>query len=173
MNRLEESMNIRRMLLICCALFWSGSVWGQVVSARSNTGPLPVVGEGGTSASINKNLLTLEVEFTDPSGDGFLDAKETGRLRIIMTNTGRSVVRGIVAKIIPKTDVSGLTYIDSIKVGDVPVSATQYAIFYFTAATAVRSQTVTFRVEILNGSGDLAAEPRLLTFVTRELLTTR
>jgi hypothetical protein len=166
-------MIIRRIALICLSFLWTGSVWAQVVSARSNTGSLPVVGGEVSSASVNKNLLTLEVEFTDPSGDGFLDAKETGRLRIIITNTGRSVVRGVVAKIVPKTDVSGLTYIDSIRVGDLPVNGTQYAIFYFTAATAVRSQTVTFRVEIRNGNNDLVAEPRLLTFVTRELVTTR
>jgi hypothetical protein len=166
-------MIIRRMALICLSLLWTGTVWAQAVSARSNAGPLPVVGGEAGSASVNKNQLTLEIEFTDPSGDGFLDAKETGRLRIIITNTGKTVARDLVAKIIPKTEVSGLTYIDSIKVGDVPVSGTRYAIFYFTAATAVRSQTVTFRVEIRNGNNDLVAEPRLLTFVTRELVTTR
>jgi hypothetical protein len=106
------------------------------------------------------------MEFSEPSGNKFLDAKETGRLRLLIGNPGRMTVRNVVARVRPLAEVKEVTYNDSISVGDVPVGTTRYAIFYFGASENVNSQILTFSVELYNPEG-VAADPQLLTFLTR------
>jgi hypothetical protein len=161
------------MKVLCTSaliVLYATSAFGQL-SARSNAGPLPALNGEATARVGKSRTLTLDIEFTDPSGDGFLDARETSRLRIIISNNGSFPVRGASVKIVPKTDIKGITFIDSIKVGDIPVNGTRYAIFYFTAGSNVPSQTVTCVVNVVDGAGELAADPRMLTFVSREART--
>jgi hypothetical protein len=110
------------------------------------------------------------MDFTEPSGNSYLDAKETGRLKLIITNIGKTPVRNVIARLTPTEPPSGVTFIDSIKVGDIPVSGARYAIFYVTAATSVPSQTLKFQIQVFDQIGP-ASEPRILTFSTRALST--
>lgn len=136
----------------------------QVASGRSNSGSLIPVYSGQTGPKVKG--LTFEMEFSEPSGNKFLDAKETGRLRLLIGNPGRMTVRNVVARVRPLAEVKEVTYNDSISVGDVPVGTTRYAIFYFGASENVNSQILTFSVELYNPEG-VAADPQLLTFLTR------
>jgi hypothetical protein len=144
-----------------------GTAGAQVVTGRSNTGMIsvaaPLVEDGSTKKT---QPLTIEIEFSEPSGNKHLDAKETGRLRVVITNTSRSVVREVVARVSPLVPPTAVTYNDSIVVGDIPTNASRYAIFYFAAGESVPSQIVTFQVALFSRQVE-AAEPRLLTFLTR------
>ena len=142
---------------------------GQVVTGRSPAGPLaPVVGDSTISKPLTQNhIVTYETEFSEPSGDNFLEPRETGRLRLILTNTGKASLRNVVARIIPLALPSGVSYNDSISVGDIPGNATRYAIFYFSADENVTSQILTFQINIHDARGAIA-DSRLITFLTKE-----
>lgn len=154
--------------LVLGACFAAGSASAQVATGRSNTGMISLSLPTNDSADPKKTLpLTFEIEFSEPSGNKHLEARETGRLRVVMSNTGRTVVRGVVAKVVPLTPPTAVTYNDSILVGDIPANASRYAIFYFTAGESVPSQIVTFQVELFSLQAE-AAEPKLLTFLTKD-----
>ena len=160
-------MNLRWYLLILCFLV-ATPLHAQRGSARSNTGAIPSPSIAKIPGGGPVRSLSFEVEFTEPSGNGFLDAKETGRLKLIISNIVKVPARNVIAKIVPLDKAVGITFIDSIKVGSIPVNGTQYAIFYFTASTTVPSQTLKFQIEVIDENG-FAAEPRQLAFSTREL----
>lgn len=160
-----------RSALICVSiLLLSGHpANGQVVTGRSPAGPLaPVAGDSViTKPAGQAHIVTYETEFSEPSGDNFLEPRETGRLRLILTNTGKQSLRNVVARIIPLATPSGVSYNDSISVGDIPGNATRYAIFYFSAEESVTSQILTFQIDIHDARGAIA-DSRLITFLTKE-----
>jgi len=139
----------------------------QTARGRSNAGPLsPSYEDPRSMTPTASHPLSFQVEFTEPSGNNYLDARETGRLRLKIANTGRLAVRNVVARVVPLSPPSSLSYSDSIVVGDVPAGSTRYAIFYFTARDEVPAQIVTFQVELADPRGTVA-DPKLLTFLTR------
>lgn len=141
----------------------------QVISGRSPAGSLSAPAGDSTLAHAGgvNHVVTYETEFSEPSGDNFLEPRETGRLRLILTNSGKSSLRNVVAKIVPLAPPSGVSYNDSISVGDIPGNATRYAIFYFTAEESVASQILTFQVDVRDNRG-VVADSRLITFLTKE-----
>jgi hypothetical protein len=163
-----KSMNV--LIGVCGLLLLSAELGdAQVISGRSNSGALNVVITDSTNTPESERLrnIAFEVEFSEPSGNNALDPKETGRLRVVLNNTGKISLRNVVVRINPLATPAGVTFNDSIAVGDIPVNATRYAIFYFTASSDVVSQVLTFQVEVHDPLGKVA-DPRLVTFLTRE-----
>jgi hypothetical protein len=160
---------MRTTLLVLAVTVVSLSAPGQTtITGKSNTGSIvPSYAEGGTDASGRPvSGVTFKFEFSEPSGNSYLDARETGRLRIVISNTGRLTVRNVVARVVPLASPSSVTFNDSILVGEIPMNSTRYAIFYFTAQQDVPSQILTFQIELHNPKGAVA-DPQLLTFLTR------
>lgn len=158
----------RSALLVLLFLTAVGSVFAQTAVGRSNTGSLPLA--PGDSAYVENRLKTralfFEMQFSGQTSEKLLNPKETGRLRLVITNTSDVPVRNVVAKLVPIDIPVGVRFNDSIKVGNVPAGGTQYAIFYFTAAEDVPQQVVTIGVEV-HQQGGQEPDPRLLTFETR------
>jgi len=166
----KDNGHMRSVLIIAGIVLLAVSpATGQVITGRSEAGPLrPAQGDSTlTKPQVQKNIITYETEFSEPSGDNFLEPRETGRLRLILTNTGKSTMRSVVARIIPLAAPSGVSYNDSITVGDIPGNATRYAIFYFSADENVTSQILTFQINIHDSQG-VVADSRLITFLTKE-----
>jgi len=162
-------MSIRHFLLGITVVAISATAFGQrPITGRSNAGPIvPSYAEVGTNGSGRPTAnVTFEFEFTEPSGNKYLDARETGRLRIVISNSGRASVRNVVARVVPLASPSSVTFNDSILVGEIPLNSTRYAIFYFTAKQDVPSQILTFQIELHDPNGPVA-DPQLLTFLTR------
>ena len=142
--------------------------FAQVAVGRSNTGSLPLA--PSDSAYVENRLKTralfFEMQFSGQTLEKVLNPRETGRLRLVISNTSDVPVRNVVAKLVPIDIPVGVQYNDSITVGNVPAGGTQYAIFYFTAAEDVPAQVVTIGVEV-HQQGGQEPDPRLLTFETR------
>jgi hypothetical protein len=162
-------MNIRYLGVVIVGVLLHPGASSQVVTGRSNTGTITLTAVDSALVVAGKRFqaLSFEIEFSEPSGNKSLEAKETGRLRVVISNAGKTMVRGVVARVAPLTPPTGITYNDSIVVGDIPVNASRYAIFYFTAKDNVPSQIVTFQVELFV-RGVEATEPKLLTFLTKD-----
>jgi hypothetical protein len=144
------------------------SVDAQIAVGRSNTGSLPVAPSDSSFVDnrLKTRALFFEMQFSGQTTEKVLNAKETGRLRLVITNTSDVTVRNVVAKLVPIDIPVGVRFADSINVGNIPAGGTQYAIFYFTAAEDVPQQVVTIGVEV-HQQGGQEPDPRLLTFETR------
>jgi len=161
-----------RLLIGLCGMAILAASLGvaQKVSGRSPSGALNVVVQSdsvSTPSTLRVRNVSFDTEFSEPSGNNALDPKETGRLRVVLTNSGKISLRNVVVRVIPLATPTGVTYNDSITVGDIPVNATRYAIFYFTASANVPSQILTFQIDIHDSLGGVA-DSRLVTFLTRE-----
>lgn len=164
-------MNLRILVLLPVLLVLTASVgYGQKAMGRSAPGPLTtgmsdsmdVAVRGATAGNVD-----FELQFSEPSGNEYLEAKETGRLRVEIRNPGSVSVKGVYVRLNPLQEIKGVTYPDSIFVGEIPVNSSRYAIFYFQAAEKLDPQIVTIGVEVRVGRG-LLADPKLLTFLTRQ-----
>ncbi len=163
----------RLILFLACACMAIASALAQTAVGRSNMGSLPFA--PSDSAYVENRLKTralfFEMQFSGQTSEKILTAKETGRLRLVITNTSDVTVRNVVAKLVPIDIPVGVRFNDSINVGNVPAGGTQYAIFYFTAADDVPQQVVTIGVEV-HQQGGQEPDPRLLTFETRSRRST-
>jgi len=169
---MRKDQHFMRMLIGLCGLAFV--VAGMATAQQKITGRSPAGGIGvsitdsaSTQSSLRVRAVTFDTEFSEPSGNNALDPKETGRLRIVLTNSGKIALRNVVVRVVPLATPAGVTFNDSIAVGDIPVNATRYAIFYFTAAANVPSQILTFQIDVHDPLGGIA-DSRLVTFLTRE-----
>jgi hypothetical protein len=161
---------MRQVFVLCVMIMLlAGSASAQKITGKSNTGSLTVTlaDTSGTPVMQRVRNVSYDYEFSEPSGNNALDPKETGRLRIVLTNAGKVTLRNLVVRIVPLATPAGVTYNDSIMVGDIPVNATRYAIFYFTASAEVPSQILTFQIDVHDPLGGVA-ESRLVTFLSRD-----
>lgn len=161
---------MKRVLILCfAAALVAPSAPGQKITGRSNAGALSVTLPDSGAPQVVERLrnVTYDFEFSEPSGNNALDPKETGRLRIVLMNSGKITLRNLVVRIVPLASPVGVTFNDSIAVGDIPVNATRYAIFYFSASADVPSQILTFQIDVHDPLGGVA-DSRLVTFLTRD-----
>ena len=164
-------MSTRMALLLAILVVAAGlSALAQNVVGRSAPGSLKATDSDSTEAATpgGWGSVAFDLEFSEPSGNEYLEAKETGRLRIAISNPGSTSAKGVYVKLNPLQEVRGISYPDSIYVGEIPVSSSRYAIFYFQAAERLDPQIVTFGVEVRGGGKALLADPKLLTFLTRQ-----
>lgn len=165
---LRDALMRRLVLLLGLLAMAMASAFAQTAVGRSNTGALPLAPTD--TAYVENRLKTralfFEMQFSGQTSEKFLSPKETGRLRLVITNTSDVSVRNVVARLVPIDIPVGVRFNDSIKVGNIPAGGTQYAIFYFTAADDVPQQVVTIGVEV-HQQGGQEPDPRLLTFETR------
>ncbi len=146
----------------------SATAFGQTVVGRSNTGALPTpVADTVDVASLAKvKALSFAIQFSGPGTENTLNAKESGQLRVTITNNSSVPVRNVVAKLVPIDLPVGVKYNDSVKVGDIPGKGTGYAMFNFTTTEDVPRQYLTFGVEVHQQAGQ-EPDPQLLNFQTR------
>ena len=111
--------------------------------------------------------LSASVSFSEPSGNQFLDAMETGAITLTMTNTGAGPGKGVLAKVTPeRTDNLNYnnTYIEEIPPGksvstEIPLEA------YIGIADG--EHTFRFDFEEING---FPPDPEVLEFSTKAYL---
>ena len=168
----RKDWKVMKRLLLCVLVLGlgAGHAPGQKVSGRSATGAFTVAvtrDSAGMAPVLRTRVISYDFEFSEPSGNKSLDPRETGRLRVVLTNSGKVTAKSIVVRVIPLSAPVEVSYNDSITVGDIPVNATRYAIFYFSATDAVPSQILTFQIDI-HDPLETVADSRLFTFLTRE-----
>ncbi len=89
-----------------------------------------------------------EGEFSDPSGDTFLDAGETGILKLTISNTGAGIARDVIAKIFPSSIMTGITYDPSIEIGEITIRSQKTVRFKISADENITSQRITFQITV-------------------------
>ena len=130
------------------------NVEAQKASARSKPGAL----------FLPEPILLLKSEFSDPSGDKFLDAGETGQIKLTISNTGAGPAMGVIAKIIPSTRMTGITYDPSFELGIINAHSQKTITFKITADESIASRIIKFQIDLGKGFN---FDSKLLTIPTR------
>ncbi len=115
-------------------------------------------------------ILSARVSFLEPSGNRYLDAEETGRIKVAVSNSGKGTASNVQIKLTPATGAKNLTYKSVTSISRIPSGETKTVEVPISAAESVASQLVRINVEVLEGGMGADADPVALSFNTRELL---
>ncbi|MGA1863317.1 hypothetical protein OWM07_10590 [Deferribacter thermophilus] len=98
-------------------------------------------------------LLSVSIDFQEPSGNKILDAEETGKLILKIKNKGNGDTFDVKAKIFTKNLVRGLSFDDEIYIGTIPSGSTVVKEVDIKSDESLPTSKVTFIVKIneLNG----------------------
>lgn len=92
--------------------------------------------------------LTVEVSFSESSGNDMLDAEETGTFKIIIKNDGRGKAMDVIMNISPSKlgfrayNISGLSFYNTKKIGDINPGKEKKIIIPITADFAIISKQI-------------------------------
>lgn len=162
-------MNRRIAQLIFALSVAAAAAFAQSATGRSNTGA--ILSAAKKSPSVEPVAtpwpLKMDLEFTEPSGNGLLDPKERGRLRVVLTNPGRTTVRGVSVRVTAIENDAGLTVNEMIVVGDFPPEAVRYAFFYIAAGQRVVAPSAKFRIRAFDATETEITESKTLAVSAR------
>ena len=125
-----------------------------------------------TRAGIKPVILAATLQFSEPSGNGALDAGESGTVTVSISNSGGSPAKGVVLKAKSEPVVSGVSFPASVQVGDIAPKASASARIPLQASEAVLAQTLTMIVEATDASG-VSAEPKSIAVTTKARVLAR
>ena len=116
------------------------------VAIRFNIIPLP-------ASSPTPPELSIAVSLEEPSGNGFLDAGETGRLRIIIRNNG-STVRNVQVRIDPPF-ISGVPYKQPARISKLGKNNPETIAISMSADKNVRERDQSLEIQLFSNNGQL------------------
>lgn len=108
--------------------------------------------------------LKAAVEFYEPSGNKYLDALETGKMKIEIVNSGQGVAKDITIDISPKI-IPGLNYRNGF-IAEVPAGETISVDIPIESYLNVSDKTNTLNINFYEANG-FPPDPIKLTFTTR------
>lgn len=114
--------------------------------------------------------LDCDLEFSEPSGNNFLDAEETGELHLVLTNTGRGDAFGVQVKLTPQADIAGVTFASPPAIAIIPAGQKEAITVPITASQAVASKQVRLKIEATEANGFDLDPPAYITFNTKQFL---
>jgi hypothetical protein len=110
--------------------------------------------------------LKARVQFSEPSGNNILDAEETGRLTITVTNTGRGDAFDLTAVLEPDRSIQGLELPGQVVIGTVPAGEKRSVEIPLRASRSLPTSKLGLRVEVREANG-FDADPVKIVFQTR------
>jgi len=109
--------------------------------------------------------LQAEVSFTEPSGNNYLDANETGILKISVTNTGQGTGYNVTAAL-SGNNLNDLDFSPRTQIGDVAKGETKSVEIPLKARYKIPADTVQLNCNILEANG-FNLNPMQIQFETR------
>ena len=119
---------------------------GAFVAIRFNIIPLP-------ASSPTPPDLSIAVSLEEPSGNGFLDAGETGRLRLVIRNSG-STVRNVRVRIDPPF-ISGVPYKQPARISKLGKNNPEIIAVSMSADKNVRERDQSLEIQLFSNDGQL------------------
>jgi hypothetical protein len=114
--------------------------------------------------------LTLDIQFTEPSGNNYLDAEETGTVSISITNNGMGEAYAIQPSLDLKTSIIGLSTGEFELIEKLDPSSSKEMQTTISASQNISSETVKFEINISEHNGFDLYPPGKLTIQTRALV---
>ncbi len=110
--------------------------------------------------------LTLSVAFQEPSGNAALDAGETGRFLVTVTNHGPGTAHGVSLRLKALEGGQGVTLPEPMRVGDIPAGKESRHELPLSASRGVATGRLRLQVEGLEANG-FDADPVVVQLSTR------
>ncbi len=122
----------------------------------------------GTSRSVVPPALSIKAKLVEPSGNGFLDAEERGKIIIDIVNSGKGSAYGIIVDVKNETVDPNVTFSRTRVAGEIPPGLTKTVEFEVEAAKVVKRAFQNFVVSATESNGFLP-NPVKLNFETYPL----
>jgi len=123
----------------------------------------------GTSRSVVPPALSIKAKLVEPSGNGFLDAEEKGKISIDIANSGKGSAYGIIVDVKNETIDPNVTFSRTRVVGEIPAGLTKTVEFEVEAAKLVKRAFQNFVISATESNG-FVPNPVKLGFETYPLL---
>lgn len=114
--------------------------------------------------------LFVELYFLDPSNNGFLDAEETGKLIIDLSNHGRGDAYNLYVKLTPQTDISGVNIGSSSPIDLLPAGSNRTIAIPISSSRDVSSKKIKLKLEVKEANGFDLDPPAFFTFSTKSFI---
>lgn len=157
-----------KLFLIIALIFLAGYTYGQekVISGKSKVKKLFAEPE-----KPEKALPMLEIKnqaFSDKNSNQIIDAFETSEITFSIVNSGEGLANGVRVKLsLDDPETEGLTFDEIIQIGDINPNATKDISVPIIAKRDVKSGSVIFNIDVLEGSG-FDAPPIAMKIETQE-----
>jgi len=112
--------------------------------------------------------LSVEVAFSEPSGNNLLDAEETGTLKITVQNRGRGDAFDVTALLTAEKTVDGLSFPKEVPLGTIPAGGSVTRTAEFQGRDDLATGQVRIRIEFREANR-LEPDPVSVSFGTRVL----
>jgi len=109
--------------------------------------------------------LTMKVAFVEPNSNGFLDAEETGKVKVSISNSGQGSAMGVFIKLSAKTSNNDITAETSKIIGEVSVGQTKTTEFVISASKSVTRMENRFTISATESYG-FPPDPMEISFET-------
>jgi hypothetical protein len=125
--------------------------------------------------SLNINIhplppnLTSSVKFIEPSGNDLLDAGESGKLVIIVTNNGKGDAFDVKCEIRTNKDIQGLSYNKNVDFGTITAGAISTKEVFIRASEEINSEKVSFEIFAKDANG-FESDPMRIAFSTKSFV---
>ncbi|MFQ5650896.1 MAG: caspase family protein [bacterium] len=113
--------------------------------------------------------LAVDLYFVEPSNNGFLDAEESGKIIVDITNDGRGDAYELRIKTTPESDISGIRVGHARPIDHLAPGTQQSVVIPVSCDQHVASRDVRLRIDVAEANGFDLDPPSHLTFSTKAL----
>jgi len=156
----------RIIILSLSLLYFLQNGTAQTIEGTSNRTKLYIT----KTAGLPSNLVIKKQTFSEPSGNNFLDAEESGTLTLTLANTGKGDALGLQVKISPQTDISNVTIGDVAPIAKLLAGKEQTLEISLSASEYVESKQIKLKIEITEANGFDLDPASVVTFSTKKLV---
>jgi len=140
-----------------------------VTGSRYPMGPQKQINELAASGTKKQSVvppdLTVRVAFVETNGDGYLNASETGKVKVLVSNSGRGAAMGVTLNLHASAKDEGVSFELSKLIGEIPVGQTRSAEFQLNASRSVTRMTNLFTLSATESYG-FQPDPVQISFET-------
>jgi len=97
--------------------------------------------------------LAATVKFSEPSGNNILDAQETGKLIVTVTNNGKGDAYDVKAELSTAKPMKGLSFDNQVSIGTIPPNKVMTVEIPLKAAEGIETDDASFKIEIKEANG--------------------
>lgn len=156
-------------LWILLFLFFAISAMSQKIEGKSKVVIYDMTNNNANIRIIPPvlSLVPNTLTFTDDDGNKNIDAGEKAIIKFLFQNTGKGDAHNLIAKISNTNKVSGLTYTESILLGNLTAGKTQWVEIPIVAANTLTTGIAIFSIKIDESNG-FGADQILIEINLRE-----
>ncbi len=133
------------IVLVVCALM--PLRFSAQEKAKSNAFILP-----GAQNQASPPSLKLDLTFTEPSGNGLLNPGETGKMNVVLTNTGGTPAKDVKLRISTPSRFDGVTFAKDFSAGDISPAEQKNITVSFVSGKTLTNQKAVINVDAIEAS---------------------